>query len=188
MFADPRDFPVNGIGIGDEVFMTGVFASASGKRRNTPIVRKGNIAMLPDDNIPTRDLGDIDAFLIEAHSFGGISGAPVFVRETTFTKYNLSPLKPGDAPETIVSLSAGRHSLLGLVHGHWDIDDQDLNAVYAKPPKDEGHVNLGISIIVPAAKILETLQHPQLVEHRMSQEGEILAGRLLPTPDHGSGQ
>jgi hypothetical protein len=72
-----------GIGIGDEVFAVGLFSFAPGEARNMPIVRHGNIAMLPDQKIQT-DMGFADVYLIEARSIGGLSGSPVFVRRTLF--------------------------------------------------------------------------------------------------------
>jgi hypothetical protein len=37
------------IGVGDEVFITGLFALHSGNEKNLPIIRTGNIAMIPDE-------------------------------------------------------------------------------------------------------------------------------------------
>jgi hypothetical protein len=69
------------IGIGDEVFFPGLFTYAPGHRRNIPILRHGNLAMLPDEPIQV-DSGFAEVYLIEARSIGGISGSPVFVRPT----------------------------------------------------------------------------------------------------------
>src|SRR5437870_900956 len=69
------------IGIGDEVFFPGLFTLAHGTKRNMPILRHGTIAMLPEEQIQTSS-GYMDAYLIEARSIGGISGSPVFVRNT----------------------------------------------------------------------------------------------------------
>lgn len=96
-----------GIGVGDEVFITGLFVRASGSARNQPIVRIGNIAMMPDEALPTR-WGNIEAYLIEARSIGGLSGSPAFVRATT-----------------------GRSYLLGLMRGHWDIP-AETEEIYVK--------------------------------------------------------
>ena len=75
------------IGVGDEVFMIGLFEYLEGRVRNMPIVRTGNVAMFPKDQIYI-DMGDeskyVNAYLIEARSMGGISGSPVFVRPTTY--------------------------------------------------------------------------------------------------------
>jgi len=65
------------IGIGEEVFITGLFTSHFGKKKNIPIVRVGNIAAMPDEPIKTK-LGLVEGYLIEARSLGGLSGSPVF--------------------------------------------------------------------------------------------------------------
>jgi hypothetical protein len=184
MIPNRKDLAGRLIGVGDEVFLTGVFVSAYGKQRNMPIVRKGNIAMLPEDKIPTADLGEIDAYLVEAHSSGGISGSPVFVRETIQVPVVMKPKETGGEPENVFILGAGRHYLLGLMHGHWQIDADDVNALYLhSPEKSEPGVNLGISIVVPAQKIIETLDHPDLAQKRKAVEDDLLAKQALPTPD-----
>src|SRR5208282_2688073 len=81
MFADEAKIVEFGIGIGDEVFIAGLFTKVIQTSRNIPIVRTGNVAMIPGEKIPFGD-GYIDAYLIEARSIGGLSGSPVFVRPT----------------------------------------------------------------------------------------------------------
>src|SRR5882672_2484323 len=68
-----------GFGAGDEVFIAGLFALHVGKEKNLPIIRTGNVAMMPDERIPTAYSGAMDAYLIEARSIGGLSGSPVFI-------------------------------------------------------------------------------------------------------------
>jgi hypothetical protein len=136
------------IGPGDEVFITGLFAQLSGLERNLPIVRMGNIAMIPGESVTT-SLGDIEAYLVEARSIGGLSGSPAFVRETG-------------------AEGAGSFYLLGLMHGHWDVPAKGrsgMGGMYSK-----GAVNVGIAIVVPAKKILEVLNQPRLVEIRRADD------------------
>lgn len=40
------------VGVGDEVFITGLFANFAGKVPNVPIVRVGNLAAYPEERIP----------------------------------------------------------------------------------------------------------------------------------------
>jgi hypothetical protein len=150
------------IGTGDEVFITGLFALAKGAQRNMPIVRMGNIAMMPDDKIPVKKFGEIDAYLIEARSSGGVSGSPVFVRETMVANQS-------DSQEDVHGVSS-KFWLLGLMNGHWEIDPAKLNDVVIRGV-DIG-VNLGIAIVVPAYKIVEVLRHPELVEMRKFIEND----------------
>jgi hypothetical protein len=46
------------VGPGDEVFTIGLFSKMSGKGRNFPIVRTGNIAMMPSEPIPGINISD----------------------------------------------------------------------------------------------------------------------------------
>ncbi len=149
MFLDDDIMRTKNIGLGDEVFMTGLFIHLAGSARNQPIVRMGNIAMIPDEPIPTSDLGDIEGYLIESRSIGGLSGSPAFVRET-------------------VSMGLGAFYLLGLMHGHWDIpsEQRDDSARPDAPADSYGKVNMGIAVVVPAKKIREVLFQPGLVEMR----------------------
>jgi hypothetical protein len=51
------------------------------------------------------------------------------------------------------------------------------------PPDSTETVNLGIAIVVPAKKILEVLDHPELVAEREKLEEEELAKQGDTQPD-----
>ncbi len=80
------------IGPGDNVFAVGLFSLATGRQRNIPIVRTGNIAMMSKEKIPGIRIGEwrgeAEVYLIEARSLGGFSGSPVFVRGTVHIPFN----------------------------------------------------------------------------------------------------
>ena len=126
------------IGIGDELFLVGLFQVFRKAKRNIPIVRVGNIAAMPEESIPTQ-LGDIEAYLIECRSLKGLSGSPAFVMVGPHRR-------DGSSTGRI-----GRHWLMGLTHGHFD---------------EAGSVNMGIAVVVPAKKILEAISQPQFVASR----------------------
>jgi hypothetical protein len=132
------------IDVGDELFLTGLFVSHSGRKHNIPIVRVGNIAAMPNEKVSTR-IGDIDAYLIEARSIGGLSGSPVFV--------NVSGVRHGN-----LSLIGPKFFLLGLMHGHFDSGflKEGVNEV----PLAIETVNMGIGIVVPIDKVMETINQP----------------------------
>lgn len=69
------------IGVGDEINVVGLFTRFFGSERHTPIVRTGNIAMMPSDKLPTNG-SEAEVYLVEGRSIGGLSGSPVFVRHT----------------------------------------------------------------------------------------------------------
>lgn len=62
--------------------------------------------MLPDEKVETKFFGDIDAYLIESRSLGGVSGSPVFFCKPQQTNKGLTP--------------GIKVYLGGLIHGHWD--------------------------------------------------------------------
>lgn len=69
---------VEEIGVGNEVAFAGLFVRHHGKRRNEPIMRFGNICAMPTEPVSTA-VGEIDAYLVESRSVGGLSGSPLFV-------------------------------------------------------------------------------------------------------------
>jgi hypothetical protein len=81
-FADEQRMKKANIGAGDEVFIAGLFTEITKTTKNIPIVRIGNLASIPGEKIPFKDGRLIDAYLVETRSIGGLSGSPVFVRQT----------------------------------------------------------------------------------------------------------
>ena len=152
------------LGTGDEVYITGLFRNMIGTARNLPIVRIGNVAMMPSERVPTK-YGPMNAYLIEARSLGGLSGSPVFIHTHV-------------RPQTF---------LFGLMHGHWELSAKEQANVadigVREDFADEGEkINMGIAIVVPAVDIFATLNHPELVEMRR-QLDETAQRQNLPVED-----
>ncbi len=150
MCVTPKTLLVNEVGLGDEVFVVGLFRHHHGTQRNIPIVRVGNLAALTEEKVNTKDLGLVEAYLIEARSIGGLSGSPVFL--------NLGVVR---YVEKQVKHSTGGpiFFLLGLVHGHYDVPSTSLDSSNqdAAETLSAERVNTGIAIVVPMDKIAETL-------------------------------
>lgn len=169
-FVTNYEITENEIDIGDEVFLTGLFANHYGRERNIPIVRTGNIAAMPDEKVEIPELGLIDAYLVEARSIGGISGSPVYVY--------LGLSRVTRHQRQLSSTGAPIYYLLGLMHGHYhkrlssraDASVEDL-------PQDE-MVNMGIAIVVPATKILEVINQPMIKDADDKDEREWRKNRL----------
>jgi hypothetical protein len=163
------------IGVGDDIYTAGLFTPISSTTRIMPIVRSGNIAMMPGEQIQT-ELGYADVYLVEARSIGGLSGSPVFVQPTI--KLGL----PSTHPHAKQLLAPGSGwLLLGLMHGHWDVKESEINEPSVTHDRKRG-VNYGIAIVVPAYKISETINQPGLIELRRSLE-EIELKRQKPSTD-----
>ena len=166
LFADENVIREADIGVGDEVFIAGLFTKVRETVRQHPIVRIGNLAMMPGERIPFKDNNLIDAYLIESRSIGGLSGSPVFVRATVRADAGLK-FKPGFALNAVNSPTpniegierlflsgVGRIYFLGSVIGHWD----------AQTPTMSETVNMGVSLVVPAHKVLEIIRQPELIK------------------------
>lgn len=168
IFVTPDRINQLGCGIGDETYTIGLFTPALGVKRNQPILRIGNIAMMPGD--PVQVEGKMsDVYLIEARSIGGISGSPVFVHRTTQSGTTFHQ----------------KSFFLGVTHGHWDVRESDLNSPAVVHDRQRG-VNLGIAVVVPAHKILELFDHPDLAVPRQLLEDRHLSS-IPRQPDANAG-
>jgi hypothetical protein len=135
--------------------VVGWFSRISGLATHVPIVRTGSIAMMPTGTLSIMRFGEMEVYLAECRSVGGLNGCPIFVSSAAQCD--------GSGPQTNTPVHAsalGQPRFLGLMHGHWE-----LPVDFRATPRAEA-VNLGISIIVPAKKILEVLYHPELVQMR----------------------
>ncbi|MBE3037754.1 MAG: hypothetical protein IMZ62_02915 [Chloroflexi bacterium] len=144
-----------GIGLGDDVFVVGLFSRRTGQARNIPIIRVGNIVAMPEEPIET-ETGLQEAYLVELLSIGGLSGSPVFTYLGGIRRE--FPL----GGEITLTTRAGAIHLLGLVHGHWNLASEErVDAV--RDELDGGErVNMGIAIVVPIARLLEILDYSEV--------------------------
>ncbi len=138
------------LGMGDEVFITGLFSGIKSENKNLPIVRTGTIALMPNGKvIPTKHFGNIEGYLIEARSLGGLSGSPVFLYENSIFKWKLH--------------------FMGIIHGHLKFDETE-NEYLGIFADGVGKINSGIAIVIPAYQILEIINQPLVVETRKQIE------------------
>lgn len=162
------------VGIGDEVFFLGLFSEYWGQESNQPIARFGNISLMPSEKIPVKldphvdTITLIDAYLIEARSWGGLSGSPAFVYFSTERQFGRPPQKIGVDMLTGKSVFVGTHyGIIGLVHGHWEIK-QEIKDKYDSLGEVDVPINAGMVVVVPSQKIIETLMMEELVKERES--------------------
>ena len=154
-------------GLGDEVFVAGMFISRLGDARNLPILRTGTIAAMPEEKIET-SYGRHLAYLVETRSIDGLSGSPVFA----FT--SLTNIKNGQIQPT-QNLCFG---FIGVLLGTNDVvnrrdfisiqregDDEEAEGVYPM-------LNTGIGIVAPADLVVETVKHPEITERRLAAKKE----------------
>ena len=140
------------IGIGEDVFLPGLFTRHFGEEKNIPIVRTGNIAAMPDEKIE----GEI-LYLIECRSIGGLSGSPVFVhlgitRQIDCGTAAYIPNKEGfDYP----------FYLLGVTKGHWDTSESELD-MFTDGKGNRHSINMGIAKVIPISNVIETVNQPSV--------------------------
>jgi hypothetical protein len=133
-----------------------------GFAKNIPILRTGNIAMIPDERIPTGNFGDMEAYLIEARSIGGLSGSPVFTLARS--------------PQEVTVF------LMGLMHGHWSVDSETVVDKISQDAGIKAGVNVGIAVITPASKILDIFNGGELRAEMEKLEALEIAQKS-PKPD-----
>jgi len=151
------------IGAGDLAYIVGLYRNAPGVGRIAPIVHTGHVAMMEDDEkIPAADWRNddapqvpISAYLVEAQTLDGLSGSPVFVRRSLFTRVNIPALDPNPLNATL----HGTVWFLGLWRGAWfgppDTNVQLPRNALALNPK----IPTGMGIVVPASQIIEVLDY-----------------------------
>lgn len=91
------------ISLGDETHTVGLYSLVPGRDDNVPVIRTGNIAMMPGE--PIRGIDDVERelYLIEMRSIAGLSGSPVFASSPVTNTY----------------------FLIGMVHGHHTIKESE---------------------------------------------------------------
>jgi hypothetical protein len=146
----PEKMRENDVGLGEEVYVVGLFRHHHGNKKNIPIVRVGNLASVGEEKIFNSELGEMDAILIEARSIGGLSGSPVFL--------NLGRVRVVGG--RLVFAQGHMEFLLGLVHGHFDTPKSVVDAVTQDDRSDISveRVNTGIAVVVPVHSILAVIE------------------------------
>jgi hypothetical protein len=175
-----------GAALGQEIAIVGLFRHHMGADVNVPIVRIGNISAMPLERVWTKYCGYTDAFLVEARSISGLSGSPAFLNLTDAIP--LPPEIPAGMARADNLVDLRRYLFFGLMHGHWDLPNLTDDAVVDEYEGRQQGVNVGIGVVIPAAKIAETLYQPDLVEMRMALQKKAREGGATPdfAPDENA--
>ena len=132
---------------GSDVFFTGLFTPYMGSERNYPIVRFGRVALVTDEKIEWQ--GKLmDLYLIEAGSYGGNSGSPVFF-------YLGSDREPGS-----IVIGSPILKLAGVMQGTF-LDAYEIKVVETKEIPIAVS-SMGIAAVVPGYKLHEILFSDEL--------------------------
>jgi len=169
MFVTDERIDKHGIGVGDDLVVTGLFTQHSGRQRNQPIVRTGIIAAMPNEPFEDENTGlSYNAYLAEVRSIGGLSGSPVFV-----------VLGPGRTHKGKINMSF-RFLLLGLIRGHWDYKRAKTSIDFSKDELEQ--VNMGIGLVTPIHEALKIIHGADLLKMRQQNDRKISL-ETAPTKD-----
>jgi hypothetical protein len=136
---------------GSDVFFTGLFTPYPGAERNYPVVRFGRVALVTDEKIEWQ--GKLmDLYLIEAGSYGGNSGSPVFF-------YLGAEREPGS-----IVVGSPILKLAGVMQGTF-LDAHEIKVVETKKVPI-AISSMGIAAVVPAFRLHEILYSKELKEKR----------------------
>jgi len=139
----------NKIGIGDDVFYTGLLPYQSGRERIAPIVRFGRLALVTDE----RSVEGRYYHFIDAGNIPGHSGSPLFLWAT--------PTRQSGG------IVAGPRifGLYGIVSGVLEYS-KELKFVLPKQtqlnPTPIDTSSGGVTVVVPVKYLVEVLESPQL--------------------------
>jgi hypothetical protein len=142
MFVTDTQLKSDAVAEGDTLFFIGLMTQYYGNKRNYPVVRRGTLALMTDEEIET-PAGPQKAFTAELQSWPGNSGSPVF-------------LSLGGLRGSVLQVGQ-RFGFLGLVLGTYTNQ-------FSAPVVDDratftmgGQLPIGISFIVPASCIRAVL-------------------------------
>jgi hypothetical protein len=178
------------IGIGEDVFMIGMFADNHGGARNVPAGRFGNLSMLASDQAPVEIENDTKqpSHLVDMRSRGGFSGSPVFIYRTPYSDLSSPTMHRVDDDRTGFLLgTSGQASrrnwfvgLLGIHCGQFWERVEVRKAPQKKErlgdPINEGDVlqiQGGMTIVAPAWRITELLNLEVFEEMRRKRELDL---------------
>ncbi len=137
---------------GSEVFFTGLFSGHPGVERNYPIVRFGRVALVTDEKIEWEPGKQMDLYLIEAGSYGGNSGSPVF--------FSLgSDREPGS-----IIIGSPIYKLAGVMQGTY-LDAHEIKVIETKNVS-YALSSMGIAAVVPGYKLHELLFSEEVKKSR----------------------
>ena len=156
-FASDEALALYDMGPGDSTLAIGLYPRMLGTKRNSPLVRSGVIAGMPEDAYRSKD-GNYNfvPYLVECRSLNGVSGSPVYIR---MREDVVGPCQNPDHKHEHPVGTIDTMFLIGIVHGHWD-----LKASLENDQNGESYqeavlaVNEGISILTRAQDILDFLE------------------------------
>jgi hypothetical protein len=152
---------------GHELTYISLFSQHHGRHKVLPLTRKATIALMPHEKVMLK-VGaamhkEVDAYLVETHSWGGHSGSPVF---TTF---------PGCINQ--INLKASPVRLLGVLTSHFELNREVELFGDISDGSSSGKVSehSGISAVIPSQAILDLLRDESIKSQREEAATQLQA-------------
>lgn len=167
------------VGVGDDVFMVGNFQSRSGRTKNIPTVRFGNIAQMPVEPMKNpHTLLEEESFIVEMRSACGYSGSPVILSIPWILSRKIRREQEEDNVPKWHEPEPDYYKLLGLDWGHLRIKerlvDKDGNSL---PEEESVWINSAMAGVVPSWKLTEMLYDEMEIENRKKEEDAFIKER-----------
>jgi len=151
------------INVGDNMFMMGRFVDHDGGKINLPSARFGHISVMPT-YVPREDHNNLNvkSYILDMHSRTGYSGSPVYVFRVPCA--DLDAINSGKNPWRFPPFLY----LLGI---HWGQFPEEWKG---KKGTDKiiFHGVSGMSLVVPAERILDLINTPKLKAQRDIHDSE----------------
>lgn len=166
LFVTPQMIASYQIGVGEDVFMMGLFADLADKAHNPPKARFGNISMMPSDGAPIRQPNETStksSYVLDMHSRSGFSGSPVFFYRTVGADLDHA---------NTTNMMLNKPALFGLLGLHWGQFPEEFKS------KDEYDRQLtlegmsGMSCAIPAWRLIDLFNVRELKDMRGKKEDE----------------
>lgn len=155
MFATTETLKKENVSEGDSVFFIGLMPQFYGSVKNVPVIRKGSLALLTDEPVPTPQ-GHQRGYICELGGWPGNSGSPVFL--------SLGGVRGG------VITAGERYFLLGLLISYYNnsrsVETIDTATLTLNDPS-----NIGLAFVLPSERIKQILDGPT-AQQRRDQEVE----------------
>ena len=140
---------------GDSVYLLGLMPQYYGEKKNCPVVRRGSLALLTDEEIQTGPEVHQHVYLAELASWPGNSGGPVFL--------NLGGFRNGG-----MIVGGSNLYLLGLMLGYFP-NVIKAETIDTRTITGGDTSNIGISLILPASTIRKVLDSAPVQQRRDSE-------------------
>jgi hypothetical protein len=183
------------IGLGEDTFMCGLFASHHGGERNIPMTRFGNIAMMASQAAPVElETGfKRPCYLVDTRSRGGFSGSPVFVYRPGLADISWLPYGKFRTADLLTTNATDYFwGLLGIHCGQfWDKVEarkvKKSNSKSEHEPITEGDsllIQSGVTTVIPAHRISSLLDSDgfEMARRKRELQDEDAADRR-PRPE-----